>query len=268
MTFSFDEATRVVARSEGRYSGSVHDGWDIRGNANGGYVMALMNSAMRDAAGRPDPISLTLHYLAPLPPSRFEIATEVIKQGRRFTTVSASMIVDGRTAIRAIGAFGDAPDASAGLHHVDIAPPDLPPFEDCRARDPHSENIPLALMGKLNMRLHPDDLGFAYGTPSGRSLMRGYFAFADARPIDTHAVLLAADAFAPPVFNIVQVPGWVPTVELTVHVTRAPAPGWVQARFETDSLHFGRMIETGWLWDSTGALVAQSRQLGLVRRGD
>ena len=91
MTFSFDDATRVERIGEGRYVGDVHDGWDIRGNANGGYVMALMNSAMRDASGRNDPISLTLHYLAPLPPSRFEIATEVIKQGRRFTTVSASM---------------------------------------------------------------------------------------------------------------------------------------------------------------------------------
>ena len=93
--------------AEGRYVGDVCDGWDIRGNANGGYVMALMNSAMRDASSRIDPISLTLHYLAPLPPSRFEIVTEVVKRGRRFTTVSASMIVEGRTAIRALGAFGE-----------------------------------------------------------------------------------------------------------------------------------------------------------------
>lgn len=264
MTFSFDDATRVVARSEGRYSGSVHDGWDIRGNANGGYVMALMNSAMRDAAGRPDPISLTLHYLAPLPPCDFEITTEVIKRGRRFTTVSASMIVDGRTAIRALGAFGEAPDPATGLHHVEVAPPDLPPFEDCRARDPHSENIPLALMGKLNMRLHPDDLGFAYGTPSGRSLMRGYFAFADARPIDTHAVLLAADAFAPPVFNIVQVPGWVPTVELTVHVRATPAPGPLRCSFDARVVQGGMFEEDGVIFDERGVVVAQSRQIGLV----
>jgi len=264
VTFSFDDATRVERIGEGRYVGDVHDGWDIRGNANGGYVMALMNSAMRDASGRNDPISLTLHYLAPLPPSRFEITTEVIKQGRRFTTVSASMIVDGRTAIRGIGAFGDVPDVSVGLHHVDISPPDLPPFESCQARDPHRENIPLALMSKLNMRLHPDDLGFAVGKPSGRSLMRGYFAFADSRPIDTHAVLLAADAFAPPVFNLIEVPGWVPTVELTVHVRARPAPGPLACSFEARVVQGGMFEEDGVIFDERGVLVAQSRQIGLV----
>ncbi len=264
MTFSFDDATRVEAVGDGTYVGHVNDGWDIRGNANGGYVMALMNSAMRDASGRTDPISITLHYLAPLPPCRFEIATEVIKRGRRFTTVSASMIVDGRTAIRAIGAFGELADPAQGLHHVDIPRPDLPPFAQCRARDPHAENIPLALMSKLNMRLHPDDLGFAFGQPSGRSLMRGYFAFADERPIDTHAVLLAADAFAPPVFNLIEVPGWVPTVELTVHLRARPAPGPLSCSFEARAVQGGMFEEDGVIFDENGVLVAQSRQIGLV----
>ena len=250
--------------AEGRYVGEVHDGWDIRGNANGGYVMALMNSAMRNASCRTDPISLTLHYLAPLPPCRFEIITDVVKRGRRFTTVSASMVVDGRTAIRAIGAFGDLGDPQVGLHHVDIAPPELPPFADCKARDPQAENIPLALMSKLNMRLHPDDLGFAIGKPSGRSLMRGYFAFADERPIDTHAVLLAADAFAPPVFNLVEVPGWVPTVELTVHVRAKPAPGPLACSFDARVVQGGMFEEDGVIFDERGVLVAQSRQIGLV----
>jgi hypothetical protein len=93
VTFAFDLATAVTDNGNGVYSGAVHDGWDIRGNANGGYVMALLANAMRSAANRPDPISITLHYLAPLPPGDFEIHTQVIKQGRRFTTVSASMIM-------------------------------------------------------------------------------------------------------------------------------------------------------------------------------
>jgi acyl-CoA thioesterase len=35
-------------------------------------------------------------------------------------------------------------------------------------------------------------------------------------------------------------------------------------RFMTDDLHDGRMIEDGWLWDSSGALVARSRQLAIL----
>ena len=62
--------------------------------------------------------------------------------------------------------------------------------------------------------------------------------------------------------------GWVPTIELTVHVRRRPADGWVLAEFQTSDLNEGRMIETGCLWDSTGQLIAQSRQVGLVMSRD
>ena len=57
----FADATRVDA--DGR--GEIADGWDIGGNANGGYLLALAASRMRDVSGRPDPISVSAHYLAP-----------------------------------------------------------------------------------------------------------------------------------------------------------------------------------------------------------
>jgi acyl-CoA thioesterase len=60
----------------------------------------------------------------------------------------------------------------------------------------------------------------------------------------------------------------VPTIELTVHVRRRPAPGWMLGQFRTLDLIDGRLIEDGVLWDSAGNLVAQSRQLALVRQGE
>ena len=44
-------------------------------------------------------------------------------------------------------------------------------------------------------------------------------------------------------------------------------PGWIQAEFWCHDLHDGRMVEDGALWDADGHLVAQSRQLALVRQG-
>jgi acyl-CoA thioesterase len=51
---------------------------------------------------------------------------------------------------------------------------------------------------------------------------------------------------------------------------RASAAGsaWLRAQFVAQDLADGRMIEDGALWDSTGRLVAQSRQLALVRLPD
>ncbi|MFN5883661.1 MAG: thioesterase family protein, partial [Burkholderiales bacterium] len=72
--------------------------------------------------------------------------------------------------------------------------------------------------------------------------------------------------FPPSVFGLLGAVGWVPTVELTVHVRRRPAPGWMLGQFRTLDLSDGRMIEDGWVWDSQGQLVVQSRQLALVRK--
>ena len=68
MTFAADTAvTRIDVSDEGtmRFAGEVHDGWDIGGNANGGYLLAIAARAIRDASERPDPVSVTAHYLRP-----------------------------------------------------------------------------------------------------------------------------------------------------------------------------------------------------------
>lgn len=266
MPYEFDGATAVRADGAGRWSVDVAEGWDIRGNANGGYVMSLLAAAMRAEVERPDPVSITVHYLAPLAPGPASIATDVVKRGRRLATVTASLVHGGRESARAIASFGEvgAGSEQAPFAHLGIAPPDLPPPDECRRRSPKEGGVPLALMDRLDLRLHPDDTGFVTGSPPGRAEARGWFAFADGRPIDALSVLLACDAFPPPLFNLIGVPGWVPTIELTVHLRARPSGGPLQCRFVTDSLHGGTFVEDGAVWDGDGTLVAMSRQVGLI----
>ena len=54
------------------------------------------------------------------------------------------------------------------------------------------------------------------------------------------------------------------TVELTVHVRAMPAPGWLACRISTRYVEGGYAEEDFEVWDSAGALVAQSRQLILI----
>jgi hypothetical protein len=102
--------------------------------------------------------------------------------------------------------------------------------------------------------------------PSGQGLVRGWFGFADGRPVDTLALLLAADAFPPAVFNLGLPRGWVPTVELTVHIRGVPAPGPLRCQFRTRFVTGGALEEDSEVWDSAGQLVAISRQYGLLAR--
>ena len=247
--------TRIV------YAAEIFDGWDIGGNANGGYLMAIAGRAMAEATGRP-PVTLTGHYLRPAPAGPCTVEVEIVRNGRRFAVASATLSMEGKATLRLLGTFGEQSDGGPSL--VRGEPPELPGFDDCPTR-PDSGEAP-GLMANLDLRLHPDDTGFAVGEPSGTPLIRGWFDLADDEPIDAIALLLAADAFAPPVFNIDMPVAWVPTVELTVHIRAVPAPGRLAGRFESRFLQNDTVDEDGELWDSSGVLVARSRQISILPR--
>lgn len=258
----FDDATQVDADGATR----IHDGWDIGGNANGGYLMALAANGLRQVAGRPDPVSITAHYLSPGRPGEARVTGTVIKAGRRFATVSGALSSGDRTVIQVLGTFGDlATNAASDFVAVHGTPPSLPPFEACVPRGSNGQ-VPVAMMDRLEVRLHPDHVGWLRGERLGVGEMAGWFGFADGRPLDTLSLLLVADALPPAVFNLDIPSGWVPTVELTVHVRAVPAPGPVRCVFRTRFVHGGMFEEDGEVWDATGTLVALSRQLALLPR--
>ena len=266
MSFEFDIATNAVPLGNGVYDTPVEDRWDINGNANGGYLLALVANAMRAESGRAHPVSISMHYLSPAPAGPAPTTCEVVKAGRRLSTVVASMSRDGRDIVRSIGTFGDV-DASIGAQSNTLVMPQMVPYEDCPTR-PDNPEAPLGLMTRLDMRLHPEDVGFSTNTPNGIARVRGYFAFRDGRPVDTLALLLAADAFPPVMFNLFGVKGWVPTIEFTVHVRGVPVEGPIICQFTSSLTQGGFWEEDGVMWDSAGTVVAMSRQLALSPLGD
>lgn len=277
--WEFDRATAVSDLGGGRYGGKIADGWDINGNANGGYLLAIAVRAMRAAAGRVDPCTVTAHFLAPGRPGPVSVVTDVVKSGRMFSTISGSLHADdGRRVLQLLAAFGDTPDSGPveGPAFSDGGPPELPPIEECVRRTPDSAGVAVALMDRLHVDLDPVCAGFQRGERAAEALiaagrhpaeMTGYVALADGRPWDTLSLMLAADCFPPAVFNLDLPFGWVPTVELTVQVRGRPAPGPLRARFGTRFVRGSYFEEDGELWDSAGHLVALSRQLALVARG-
>lgn len=248
-----------VTRSS--FDAEVHDGWDIGGNANGGYLLAIAARAMAEVVGRP-PLTITAHYLRPAPAGPCVVEVEVVRSGRRLATVSASLVQDDKAVLRALGTFGA--QQPGGPSHDDERPVDLPSWDECALR-PATSELP-GLLDRVTLRIHPDDIGYATGEPSGDALIRGWFDLRDGEPIDTFALLLAADSFTPPIFNTGLPVAWVPTIELTVHVRGEPAPGPLRCRFRSRFIGDGLADEDGELWDSAGTLVARSRQLALMPR--
>ena len=261
----FTTATAVSPAGDGVWAGAIDAGWDIGGKANGGYLLAIAARALLGATRRPDPVTVTGHFLSPGPPGAVRVATQVLKQGRRFATAAGTLLAGDRPLLAVLGTCGDLAE-TAGPELVDGAPPDLPPPGDCVAHRPGRATAasPPAFMDRVDLRLHPEDASFATKGPSGQALVRGWFRFPDDEPVDTVGLLCAVDAFPPTVFNAGLPVGWVPTVELTVHVRARPVPGWLRCRFSTRFVTSGFLEEDGEVWDATGRLVAQSRQLALV----
>jgi acyl-CoA thioesterase len=262
---SFASATAIAHVTDGVYRSEVLSGWDIFGAANGGYVMAIGARAMAEAAQRPHPVTVTAHFLNPAGPGTVTIGTDVVKAGKRFTTVQA-MLSDTERPLAALqGTFGTLEPSSA-LRRFEGGPPDLPAPDDCYIVEP-TETFPPPFMGKVELRLHPDDVPVR-SDGSRPPRLRGWFRLRDDEPIDAFALLVAVDAFPPAVFNTDHLPAWTPTIELTTHVRGVPLQrGWLACVFTTRFVTGGFLEEDGEVWEGTGRLVAQSRQLALVPRG-
>jgi acyl-CoA thioesterase len=252
-----------MTADEAGYCGHIVDGWDIGGRANGGYLLALAARGMIAASGRAHPVALNAHFLAPGVAGPVRLETRRIKEGRRFATVRGALHSGERPLMALLGSFGDLAQLE-GPRRIDDEPPDLPAPEQCvRLGSEHGGFSP-ALMDNLELRLHPEDAGFLRGEPHGKPLFRGWFRLLDDEPLDACALLLAADAFPPTVFNAKLPLNWVPTVEMSAHVRGLPQPGWLRCRFSSRFICGGMLEEDGEIWDDSGRLVAQSRQLALT----
>jgi acyl-CoA thioesterase len=262
----FDRETRVEPAGDGVWSAQVGDRWSIGDNPNGGYLVAIALRALRRLGSHGDPLSVTAHFLRPgTAGERAEVTTEVVKQGRTITTARARLAQAGTTRLELLAALGDLPafDDRSGADDVAEPAPAIPPPDECIVRSGTEQGIELPILDRLDILLHPDQ---ARAGQAGIAEVSGWIRLADGAAPDTSALVLFADAFPPSLFGSLGAVGWVPTIELTVHVRRRPAPGWILGRFATGDLGGGRMIEDGALWDATGALVARSRQLGLLLR--
>jgi acyl-CoA thioesterase len=256
--FVFDEDTAVERVSEGVWETAVGDRWRLGDTPNGGYLMGLVGRAIVEAVPHPDPLAATAYFVrrSVMGPARVEV--EVIKQGRRHSIAQARLLQGDGEVLRMTATLGDLASAG-GPSAVTVRAPEPEGADLVTPGDPGEREI----SRRFDYRLTGESAGFAVGAPSGRAVIEGLVRFSDGREPDPLSLLVFPDALPPAVWNI-RPPAWVPTLEMTVHIRGIPAPGWLSARMETRALQNGYLEEDGLFWDSTGALVAMSRQLALM----
>ncbi|MEU6555844.1 thioesterase family protein [Streptomyces sp. NPDC046915] len=268
----FDRDTAVTRREPGVYDIDLSAGWTIINAVNGGYLLAVLGRALADALPHPDPFTISAHYLTASQPGPAVVRTETVRTGRTLSTGQASLFQYDEAGgeverIRVLASYGDL-DSLPDDVRTTATPPAIPPMDQCFGTEdgPAPVEGSSAITDRLMLKLDPATLGWALGAPSGKGEMRSWFGLADGRDADPFALLLAVDALPPTAFEI-GLSGWVPTVELTVHVRHRPAPGPLRVAITTRNLAGGFLEEDAEVWDSADRLVAQSRQLARARLG-
>ncbi|MGW0599770.1 thioesterase family protein [Streptomyces sp. NPDC002776] len=268
----FDRDTALTRREPGVYDIDLSAGWTIISAVNGGYLLAVLGRALSDALPHADPFTISAHYLTASQPGPAVVRTSVVRTGRTLSTGQASLFQyddQGREVerIRVLASYGDL-DALPDDVRTTAKPPAIPPMDQCFGPQDGPAPVPgsSAITHRLMIKLDPATLGWALGAPSGKGEMRAWLGLADGRDADPLSLLLAVDALPPTAFEL-GIKGWVPTVELTVHVRCRPAPGPLRVGITTRNLAGGFLEEDAEVWDSEDRLVAQSRQLARVRLG-
>lgn len=287
---TFDQATTVTQVGDGRFRAEVDPGWSTPIAANGGYLAAILVRAIEAhgaagaaGVGRDRQLrSLTCHYLRPVRGGPLDVRVEVLRAGRRISTVELTAVQDGKEAIRALAALAVLDLPAAGQWEPEppqIGPPppsDAPLIEpdDYRRSGADGWLGPTPTMPPMfrRVRVAPRIGGVPFSNrplpPGEAPETGGWIALPEARPIDAAFIALCADVWWPPAFQPLGRPAIAPTIDLTIHV-RADVPpeglpdqpvlGW----YRSTAAHGGLMEEDAALFLPDGTLLAHARQLAI-----
>jgi len=263
-TAPFDVDTGVSRVGERTWEATVTDRWSIGRVPNGGYVLCTALAAVGQAVGQPHPLTVTAHYLSPATPGPAAIDVDVVKEGRSLSTATARLSQEGKARLILLATFGDL-RAHRGPTLVAAVPPELPHPDRCPGRGPDTTPFPEppSLVDRVEFRPAPVSAGWMAGQRDGPARIEGWLRLVDDPALDPARLVLLCDVMPPAVFAAM-VTGWVPTLELTVHVRALPKPGWLRAVVSSRVIVDGLLEEECELWDGDDRLVAMSRQLARI----
>jgi acyl-CoA thioesterase len=265
---AFDAATTVRRAEGGGLIAELDPGWDVGGGIlNGGYLLSVVGRAAVLESPHPHPVALSASYLRA--PAAGPAALTVVP-GTAGRTLAHSLVTLSDGAGPALTVQATTATLDHGPSAFSEPMPDVPPVEKCFSLAEHRHLAPPGvqvpgLSLRVDTRLDPATAGWAFGQPSGEPVLRAWMRFADGREPDPLALLTFADALPPTSFALGNL-GWAPTVQLQVLVRALPAPGWCLVEARSSESAGGWVDEDYRIWDSTGRLVAQSRQLARAPR--
>jgi acyl-CoA thioesterase len=255
----FDADTALEPTGEARWRAWAPDHWFVGRGPNGGFLAAIAARAAEAAAGRPLR-SLALHFAAAPAVGPLDVAVTLEREGRSYSAASVRIDQDGSPMTLALATLGELPERGAEWDATTM--PAAKPLAETHPAPVEDAGIP-AFMSNYDMR-------WALGDDSAPG-SGAWIRTTEPRALDAPLVAAMTDAWAPAAFVALGRFVAAPTLDLAIHFRRPlPVPGmapedYVLGRFWSRLSVAGVWEEDGELWSPAGELIAQSRQLALVR---
>ncbi|WP_104525969.1 thioesterase family protein [Blastococcus atacamensis] len=267
-TSAFDLATAVRRADGPALLADLDPTWDVGGGIlNGGYLLSVAGRAAVLESPHEHPVAMSASYLRA---GSGGPATLQVTPGPAGRTLAHSLITMADEAGPLITVQATTATLTDAPPDYSLPVPQVSSPDECldMAANAHLAAVPVQLPGMtryVDSRLDPATARWALGKPSDEPVLRAWVRLADGRPADPLALLMFADALPPTSFATGKT-GWAPTVQLQVLVRALPAPGWCLVEARASEIAGGWTDEDYRIWDSTGRLVAQSRQLARTAR--
>lgn len=260
--YLFDQDTAVIRKTDRRFTGKVSNNWSVNGNPDGGYLMAMMGRAILEVSEKKSIAILTANFVSRCRPGDVDLRLERMGLSTNFDRWQGRIHQNGRERVRSMCTLVNPKDGENEVRYERPAPALSPPG-DCIKFPPMST---YTLFEQVDVRLEPETAGWMESRLVETSEFRGWIRFKDKRPYDPLSVLLAVDAFPPPVFASQGMVAWVPTLELSVNLRSTPATQWLKCVFRSRFINDGMVEEDAEIWDENDTLVAISRQVSQYRK--
>jgi acyl-CoA thioesterase len=253
---SLAEDTALTPVGEHAWRATFDERWAVVRGPFGGWLAAVLGRALTAVTDWP-PRTLAIHYLDAPELGEVEISARVEREGRSSRAVSLALDQGGRPMARALATAGAwRPDEP---QWCDLERPEAPPPEECRRLEARPQSPPF--FGQLDLRW----VGGSPPVPPGGEAHN--LMWVSAGPLDVAALCALSDVVLPPAFGRLGRFAVVPTLDLTIHF-RAPVPAgeeWVLADHRSEHAAGGTWTSDGHLWARDGTLLAQARQLAMLR---
>jgi hypothetical protein len=260
-THTFDAAIRLAQTDAGHYTGETHPAYGNMVGPFGGVIGAsLLNAIMQHPQRLGDPLSLTVHFAAPIADGGFTVHAKAVRTNRTTQHWYVELIQDEQVAAFATAVTAVRRDTWETLDAV------FPQVPSADSIEPVPAVLRAAWTACYDMRFIDGSPG-APGSASDSSESRLWIRDQPPRPLDFLSLSAICDAFFPRIF--VRRPKWVPigTVALTTYFhadsAQLAAQGSAPVLGLARALNFrkGFFDQTAEVWSEAGELLATTHQV-------